>query len=124
MAGDDNRSLLPTPQRRHPGGTTPPRRPGPRGSLTLFQKHQHPPAARTSPSSLKNPLQLLHGLTCAAYVNAGDNLAGVSLTSVRLPVVYILSGDCNYPFEVDDADPDNYSQDTPLRSRQSPFPCP
>lgn len=34
-------------------------------------------------------------------------LAGVSVASQ-----YILSGDCNWPFDVTDADPDNYSQDT------------
>ena len=48
----------------------------------------------------------------AAYVAAGNQLASVSLKSILLPAQYILSGDCNYPFEMIDADPDNYSQDT------------
>ena len=36
----------------------------------------------------------------------------VKLPKIKLPSQYILSGDANYPFDVIDADPDNYSQDT------------
>jgi prepilin-type N-terminal cleavage/methylation domain-containing protein len=31
---------------------------------------------------------------------------------IRFPAHYLLSGDANWPFEPEDADPDNYSQDT------------
>ncbi len=42
-----------------------------------------------------------------------DHVAGpVNLHRIQFPVQYILSGDCNYPFQPIDADPDNYSQDT------------
>lgn len=48
----------------------------------------------------------------AAYIDANDNDAPVSLKKVLLPSQYILSGDANWDFEVTDADPDNYSQET------------
>lgn len=38
--------------------------------------------------------------------------AGVNLGHVQLPSQYVLSGDTNYAFDQNDADPDNYSQDT------------
>jgi prepilin-type N-terminal cleavage/methylation domain-containing protein/prepilin-type processing-associated H-X9-DG protein len=47
----------------------------------------------------------------AAYINTGTN-ASVLLKQIMLPTQYILSGDCNFAFEQNDADPDNYSQDT------------
>jgi len=59
----------------------------------------------------KSPYNYFMG-SRAAYVAAGDMQASVSLKSIALPAQYILSGDCNYPFETNDADPDNYSQDT------------
>jgi len=43
----------------------------------------------------------------------------LNLRRVQYPAQYILSGDTNYKFEPDDADPDNYSQDT-LFSTNSP----
>lgn len=48
----------------------------------------------------------------AAYVLAGDQLASVKMSSILLPSMYVLSGDANFPFDQDDADPDDYSQDT------------
>jgi prepilin-type processing-associated H-X9-DG protein len=59
----------------------------------------------------KSPYNYFMG-SRAAYVEAGEQAASVSLKSIALPAQYILSGDCNYPFETNDADPDNYSQDT------------
>jgi prepilin-type N-terminal cleavage/methylation domain-containing protein/prepilin-type processing-associated H-X9-DG protein len=54
-------------------------------------------------------------------VYAETETAGcLSLKKVSLPAQYILSGDCNYPFNVDDADPDNYSQDTLFTPQYSP----
>jgi len=41
-----------------------------------------------------------------------DDAGSLALKKIALPAQYILSGDCNYPFNRDDADPDNYSQDT------------
>jgi|ERR1041385_2888350 prepilin-type N-terminal cleavage/methylation domain-containing protein/prepilin-type processing-associated H-X9-DG protein len=48
----------------------------------------------------------------AAYVEANYQRASVNLRRIQLPSLYILSGDANFPFDQDDADPDNYSQDT------------
>ena len=36
----------------------------------------------------------------------------LKLGSITMASQYILSGDCNWPFDPTDADPDNYSQDT------------
>jgi prepilin-type N-terminal cleavage/methylation domain-containing protein/prepilin-type processing-associated H-X9-DG protein len=57
-----------------------------------------------------------------AYVVAGDVEASLALPSVLLPSSFILSGDCNYAFDQDDADPDNYSQDTLFTAANLPSP--
>jgi prepilin-type N-terminal cleavage/methylation domain-containing protein/prepilin-type processing-associated H-X9-DG protein len=54
----------------------------------------------------------------AVYVQTGND-GPVNLQNITPPSVYILSGDTNYRFEPNDADPDNYSQDT-LFSTNSP----
>lgn len=48
----------------------------------------------------------------AAFVEAGRQRASVKLDRILLPTQYVLSGDTNWPFDRDDADPDDYSQDT------------
>jgi prepilin-type N-terminal cleavage/methylation domain-containing protein/prepilin-type processing-associated H-X9-DG protein len=48
----------------------------------------------------------------AAYLAANSQQASLNFRQIRYPANYILSGDVNYPFASDDADPDNYSQDT------------
>ena len=48
----------------------------------------------------------------AAFEEAGAQPASLSLRHIRLPSQYILSGDCNFPFLAQDADPDNYTGDT------------
>lgn len=53
------------------------------------------------------------------WVTTGQ-LGSVALSSIQFPTLYILSGDYNHPaFRPEDADPDNYSQDT-LFGRPSP----
>ncbi|MBA4149731.1 MAG: type II secretion system protein [Verrucomicrobia bacterium] len=47
-----------------------------------------------------------------AYVAAGFQRASVNLRHIRHPSVYILSGDVNYWFSPEDADPDNYNYET------------
>jgi prepilin-type N-terminal cleavage/methylation domain-containing protein/prepilin-type processing-associated H-X9-DG protein len=59
----------------------------------------------------KSPYNFFMG-SRAAYITAGETQASVSFKKIALPAQYVLSGDCNYPFEMIDADPDNYSQDT------------
>ena len=38
--------------------------------------------------------------------------ASLKVGRIQLPAQYVLSGDTNWDFDQDDADPDNYSQDT------------
>ncbi|MEI7733765.1 MAG: prepilin-type N-terminal cleavage/methylation domain-containing protein [Verrucomicrobiota bacterium] len=45
------------------------------------------------------------------YLTTG-NAGSVNLSRLKLPSSYLLSGDSNYPFDAQDADQDNYSQDT------------
>ncbi len=59
----------------------------------------------------KSPFNYFIGVR-AAYVNAGFQHANTNLRRIRYPTSFILSGDANFPFEKDDADPDNYSQET------------
>ncbi len=59
----------------------------------------------------------------APYINANSSEASVSYKSMMLPSLYILSGDCNYAFDVTDADPDNYSQDTLFTPGNLPAPA-
>lgn len=59
----------------------------------------------------KSPFSYFLG-SRAAYIDAGNNDAPVSLKKVLLPSQYIMSGDCNWDFGPTDADPDNYSQET------------
>jgi prepilin-type N-terminal cleavage/methylation domain-containing protein/prepilin-type processing-associated H-X9-DG protein len=47
----------------------------------------------------------------AVYLQTGAR-GSVNLRRVQFPSQYILSGDTNWPFDNDDADPDNYTQDT------------
>ncbi|MBI2948284.1 MAG: type II secretion system protein [Verrucomicrobia bacterium] len=58
----------------------------------------------------------------AAFVEAGGQAASVQLSKIRLASQYILSGDTNFPFPQEDADPDNYTQDT-LFSAESTGHC-
>jgi len=48
----------------------------------------------------------------AAFEEAGAQPASLPLRHILLPAQYILSGDCNFPFPTQDADPDNYTADT------------
>jgi prepilin-type N-terminal cleavage/methylation domain-containing protein/prepilin-type processing-associated H-X9-DG protein len=47
----------------------------------------------------------------AAFLQAGGP-ASLKLNRIRYPTQYLLSGDTNWPFTTDDADPDDYTQDT------------
>lgn len=48
----------------------------------------------------------------SAFIEAGAQPASLSLRRISLPSQYILSGDCNFPFQAIDADPDDYTADT------------
>jgi prepilin-type N-terminal cleavage/methylation domain-containing protein/prepilin-type processing-associated H-X9-DG protein len=57
----------------------------------------------------------------AAYIEAGTN-ASVNLRGPQFSSQYILSGDCNYPFEAWDADPANNEVDTLFDVKYWPAP--
>lgn len=101
----------------------------------LPMAHGSVPWASTNPPPWTRPLlpyfQATNVLTCpemclqykrspynyfmgswAAFIEAGDQQASVKLGRIQWPSQYVLSGDCNWDFDQDDADPDDYSQDT------------
>jgi type II secretory pathway pseudopilin PulG len=117
MYGDDNSSLLPMPHGSVPWGATNP----PPWSEPLAAYYSNTNILRCDALSQlfnKSPYNYFMGAR-AAYVAAGD-VASVSFKSIRLPSKYILSGDCNYPFDTTDADPDNYTQDTLFETTNLP----
>ncbi len=118
MYGDDNDSLLPMAHGTVAWGETNP----PPWSEPLAPYYNNTNILRCPALCQlfnKSPYNYFMG-SRAAYITAGEDQASVALKSVRLPVVYILSGDCNYPFETIDADPDNYTQDTLFDARYLP----
>ncbi|MCS7337795.1 MAG: type II secretion system GspH family protein [Verrucomicrobiae bacterium] len=58
----------------------------------------------------------------APYIYANFKPASVNLGAIRLPSMYILSGDANYPFEAWDANPVNYVHDTLFARQRMPPP--
>jgi prepilin-type N-terminal cleavage/methylation domain-containing protein/prepilin-type processing-associated H-X9-DG protein len=117
MYGDDNKSLLPMPHGSVPWGSVDP----PPWSEPLAAYYINTNilcCAALCQRFEKSPYNYFMGAR-APYVLAGD-VASVALKSVLLPAEYVLSGDCNYPFNSDDADPDNYSQDTLFDTRYLP----
>ena len=49
--------------------------------------------------------------TRAVFLQTGRP-GNLNLRRIQFPSQYLLSGDTNWPFETNDADPDNYTQDT------------
>jgi len=110
MYGDDNNSLLPMAHGIVPWGMTDP--PPWSQPLAVYYKNTNILCCpELCQFFLKSPFNYFMG-SRAAYIAAGEQLASVSFKQIALPSQYVLSGDCNYPFETIDADPDNYSQDT------------
>ena len=120
MYGDDNASRLPMPHGEVPWDEINP----PPWSEPLAAYYVNTNILRCpilTQLFAKSPYNYFMGAR-APYVIAGT-AAGVSYKDILFPSAYVLSGDCNYPFLVDDADPDNYSQDTlfdPLHSASRP----
>jgi prepilin-type N-terminal cleavage/methylation domain-containing protein/prepilin-type processing-associated H-X9-DG protein len=75
-----------------------------------------PALSRTDPDQMFN-----YFMGCRAVWVTTAQLGSVRLSEIQFPTEYILSGDYNHPaFRPNDADPDNYSQDT-LFGRTSPI---
>jgi prepilin-type N-terminal cleavage/methylation domain-containing protein/prepilin-type processing-associated H-X9-DG protein len=110
MYGDENNQLLPMANGSVPWAST-----NPVAWMRAAQPYYYNTNVLRCPSLHrvyeKSPFSYFMG-SRAAYVEAGYQRASVSLKRIRLPSLYILSGDANFPFEQDDADPDNYSQNT------------
>ncbi|MDB6027564.1 MAG: hypothetical protein JWM68_3787 [Verrucomicrobiales bacterium] len=110
MYGDENEGLLPmavgnaTWNDTNPAAWT-------RPLLTYFHTTNVLKCPSMSQFYEKSPYNYFMG-SRAAFLDAGMQRASVDFGEIQLPSAYILSGDCNYPFDVTDADTDNYSQDT------------
>ena len=110
MYGDDNNSLLPMAHGVVTwGSTTPP--PWSQPLVVYYNNTNILCCPAMCQFFEKSPYNYFMG-SRAAYIAAGEQLASVAFKKIAFPSQYILSGDCNYPFEITDADPDNYSQDT------------
>ncbi|HEY3861171.1 MAG TPA: type II secretion system protein [Verrucomicrobiae bacterium] len=110
MYGDDNNALLPMAHGAVPWGSVNP----PPWSEPLAPYYNNTNVLCCPSMSqffAKSSFNYFMGAR-AAYIAAGDQVASVSFKSILLPSQYVLSGDCNYLFDTQDADPDNYSQDT------------
>jgi len=109
MYGDDSEGRLPTAHGSVPWTGTAPE-PWTRPLLTYFGTTNVLRCASMSRHHRQSPYSYFMG-SAAAYAQA-KTAASVVLSRISLPTQYILSGDTNWPFDADDADPDNYSQDT------------
>lgn len=111
MYGDDNHSFLPMANGDVTWSST---NPAP-WTRSLFDYYQNTNILRCPAFSRvynKSPYNYFLGAR-AAYIEAGENRAPVAMKKIQFPTAYILSGDANHPvFASDDADPDNYSQET------------
>jgi prepilin-type N-terminal cleavage/methylation domain-containing protein/prepilin-type processing-associated H-X9-DG protein len=118
LYGDDSSSLLPMPHGTVLWGST---NPVPWSQVLVSYYNNTNILTCPSFSQLfnKSPYNYFMGAR-APYINAQESAAGVNLKSVLLPAQYVLSGDCNYVFDTDDADPDNYSQDTLFANLPTP----
>jgi prepilin-type N-terminal cleavage/methylation domain-containing protein/prepilin-type processing-associated H-X9-DG protein len=108
MYGDDNQNLLPAA-----GGSVPWTSSSPLPWTRPLFDYYHTTNLLTCP-----PLNQLYKTWFNYFMGSravwvDDNATGsVNLRDIQFPVQYILSGDCNYLFQITDADPDNYTQDT------------
>lgn len=110
MYGDDNNSLLPQANGSVPWTSTNPT-PWLRLVAPYYANTNVVRCPAFSAFYHKSPFNYFLG-SRAAYIDANNNDAPVSLKKVLLPSQYILSGDANWDFDATDADPDNYSQET------------
>lgn len=110
MYGDDNNSLLPQANGDVPWTSTTPI-PWLRVIAPYYQNTNVVRCAGFTEFYNHSPFSYFLG-SRAAYIDANNNDAPVSLKKVYLPSQYILSGDANWAFSATDADPDDYTQDT------------
>jgi prepilin-type processing-associated H-X9-DG protein len=110
MYGTDNGGLLPAAHSIVPWGSTNPVA----WTKVLFPQSSEP-RILTCPSYSEFYYQSHFNYFMGArtaFVEAGAQPASLPLRRILFPSQYILSGDCNFPFLTQDADPDNYTADT------------
>jgi type II secretory pathway pseudopilin PulG len=108
--GADNNELLPAAHSIVPWGSTNPVA----WTKVLFPKKSEPQiliCPSYSEFYYQSHFSYFMGAR-AAFVEAGAQPASLPLRHILFPSQYILSGDCNFPFLAQDADPDNYTADT------------
>jgi prepilin-type N-terminal cleavage/methylation domain-containing protein/prepilin-type processing-associated H-X9-DG protein len=110
MYGDDNGSLLPQANGDVPWTSTNPI-PWLRMVAPYYKNTNVVRCVAFTEFYKHSPFSYFLG-SRAAYIDANDNDAPVSLKKVYVPSQYIMSGDANWEFSATDADPDNYTQDT------------
>ena len=110
MYGDDSNDLLPLATGVVRWGETNPA-PWTQPLISYYQTTNILRCPSFSLAYQKSPFNYFMGVR-AAYVNAGFQHANTNLRRIRHTSSFILSGDANFSFEKDDADPDNYSQET------------
>lgn len=107
--GSDNNELLPAAHAVVPWDSTNPVA----WTKVLFQQNTEPKIL-TCPSYStfyhQSSFSYFMGAR-AAFIDAGAQPASLSLRRIQFPSEYIISGDCNFPFLPEDADPDDYTQD-------------
>jgi len=109
MYGDDQSNLLPPAERAVPWNSTNPI-PWMRPLVDYYRDTNVLRCPSMSLAHSKSPFNYFMG--SRVVVIESGTFGSLRLNKVMLPAQYILSGDCNFPFDPDDADPDNYSVDT------------
>lgn len=107
--GDEQGDLLPAAHGSHPWGSTNP----PPWTWPLREHFATTNVLRCPELTQhyhQSPFNYFMG-SRDVYIKTGK-AGSVNLAGLKYPSYYILSGDSNYPFTHDDADQDNYSQDT------------
>jgi len=117
MYADDSQEFLPKANGSVPWASTAPE-PWTRTLLSYYHNTNVLRCASMSRHWNQSAFSYFMGAR-AAFIEAGFRAASVRMTRIQFPTSYILSGDANYPFDRDDADPNNYSQDA-LFERPSP----
>ena len=109
MYGDDQNNLLPAAETSVAWNSTNPI-PWMRPLVDYYRDTNILRCASLSQVHKKSPFSYFMGSRVVVVQTGG--FGSLRLDRITVASQYVLSGDCNYPFEPEDADPDNYSVDT------------
>jgi prepilin-type N-terminal cleavage/methylation domain-containing protein len=110
MYGQDHRDLLPQANSVVPWNSTNPV-PWMRAMVSYFDNTNILTCPSLSKHYEQSPFNYFMG-NRAVYVDTGGQRGSVNIRQIRFPTHFVLSGDSNFSFDAEDADQDNYSQDT------------